>query len=144
MKQITAKEFYAGSDPETGESFSLEPGQTREVSDAKFEQIKRDFPEKFDLKQSKEKKSDAPGTGAPPTAEQLAKDNTLAELADLAGKASIDVENVQGSGNDGKVVKADIAQAIVSAREGRTETEDGAEDQPNSPSEETRESTSGD
>lgn len=41
-KHITAKEFYSGFDPETGRDFTLQVGESIEVSDEKYEQLDRD------------------------------------------------------------------------------------------------------
>lgn len=49
MPKITAKQFYAGADVATGEEFSLEEGESRDVSAEKAEQLKRDFPDRFDF-----------------------------------------------------------------------------------------------
>lgn len=46
---VTAKNFYAGADPATGEEFQLEAGDSRVVSKEKAEQLQRDFPDDFDF-----------------------------------------------------------------------------------------------
>ena len=49
MPKITAKHFYAGADIATGEEFQLQAGESREVSSEKFDQLKRDLPDRFDF-----------------------------------------------------------------------------------------------
>lgn len=49
LYEITAKDFYAGFDPGTEEEFSLHPGQSREVSEEKVAQLKRDFEGAFEF-----------------------------------------------------------------------------------------------
>lgn len=66
MKWITAKKEYRGSDPETGEDFHLLEGESREVSDAKAEQLERDFPDDFKIGTKKPKGVKEPAEGNPP------------------------------------------------------------------------------
>ena len=46
---ITALTPYQGSDPATGEEFKLDVGEARIVSDAKADQLKRDYPDDFEF-----------------------------------------------------------------------------------------------
>jgi hypothetical protein len=58
MKTITAKEFYSGYDPGTEHDFTLQEGESIEVSDEKFEQLKRDgLLERFEVGKAKASKS---------------------------------------------------------------------------------------
>jgi hypothetical protein len=42
MKTITAKEFYSGYDPGTEHDFTLEAGESIDISEEKFDQLERD------------------------------------------------------------------------------------------------------
>lgn len=53
--RITARQFYAGVDPATGDDFQLQAGESREVSTEKAEQLQRDLPSRFDFEGAKKK-----------------------------------------------------------------------------------------
>lgn len=63
MPKITAKHFYAGADIATGQEFRLEAGESREVSQEKFDQLKRDQPDGFTFEAAKRAATAKPGGG---------------------------------------------------------------------------------
>lgn len=58
LTTITAKTFYSGYDPGTEKSFTLEEGESAEVSDEKLAQLERDgLLERFDVEKGSRKGS---------------------------------------------------------------------------------------
>lgn len=111
-KTITAKEFYSGFDPETGRDFTLQPGESTEVSDEKVEQLKRDgLDGRFDIGKAGGAKKAAPG-------KEDADPN-----ADLEGMKRPELEALAtdiGVADPDKIKPIDkLRRAIVSAREGQ-------------------------
>ena len=115
MKTITAKEFYSGTDPETGQDFTLEAGDSIEVSDEKVEQLKRDgLDERFAIGKAGSKKA----------AKQSGDDGGDGEPgADLKGKKRPELEQIAteiGVKDPDKIDTVEkLRRAIVSAREGQ-------------------------
>jgi hypothetical protein len=101
-KNITAKEFYSGFDPETGQDFTLQVGESIEVSDAKIEQLERDgLLDRFDVGKA--------GTKAPAAAggEELGK-LKVPQLQAKASELGIDTKDAEGK----DLKKADLISAI--------------------------------
>jgi len=117
MKTITAKQFYAGYDPGTEHDFTLQEGESIEISDEKFEQLERDgLIDRFEVGKAAAKKS------APKS------DDPGADLEGLKKAELVELAEGVGIGDPGNLTVAELKQAIKSARHGDAGEQGGSED----------------
>jgi hypothetical protein len=117
MKTITALEFYSGYDPGTEHDFTLQEGESIEISDEKFEQLDRDgLLERFEVGKAAAKKAE-PKSDDPDADLEGLKKPELVELADSIG-----------IGDPEKLKVDELKQAIKSARHGDDGEQGGSED----------------